>query len=298
MSDRGSLRVATPAKVNLGLEIIGRRDDGYHEIVTVMQSVAIYDYFDYEPDLDSFSYRASITELGTEDIVRKVLGNARDHSSWKGRLTLDKHIPIAAGLGGGSSDAATALRIAHPEANEDDLHHRAAGIGSDVPFFLHGGTALATGTGVQIHHLPYFDAWYVIVCPELKVESKTARLYQGLQPGDFGDGTSTMNFTEGLAGSSGAPDIPSNAFERQMRQFSSVERAWQVMQSKSSAQVNLSGAGPSIYAQFMNYESAIALYEQMRQGYETYLCRSTGRLNNRQQIGELARAIRTGIMSD
>ena len=137
-----------PAKINLALVVGTQRPDGRHEVVTVLQRISLADRIALEP-----ADELHIEGFAEDTIVRRALeqlGAAADTSpNW--RVTIDKQIPVAAGLGGGSSDAAAALRLANAQAEHPLTHEAlrsvAAQVGSDVPFFLEDGPRLATGDG-------------------------------------------------------------------------------------------------------------------------------------------------------
>lgn len=298
MKDVDQITVSTPAKLNLGLEILRRRSDGYHEIVSILQSIDLEDVFAFEPGPPPFRYESDSGIPPTHDLAGNVLNSAPDRKRWAGRLTLKKRIPIAAGLGGGSSDAALALRLAFPRLDEATLHDRASKLGSDVPFFLQGGTMLATGTGTSLTPLPHIGAWYVVVTPPLRLRSKTKRLYHGLRGEDYSDGTKTLQLATEIREGSKSLQLPPNAFERQMREFHQITEVWTDLERLSGEPVHLSGAGPSLYVRFTDRESAIALYERVRGRHETHLCRSTGPLEIREQALRMARALRARSFKD
>src|SRR5438552_1268490 len=141
------------AKVNLILEVLGKRDDGYHELVTVMQAVDLSDRVTREDSADlELTSSPGVPADGRNLALRAATALREAAGVTRGaRITLDKRIPVAAGLGGGSTDAAAVLlglnrlwRLRWPVARLDEV---ATGLGMDVPFFLRGGTALGTGGG-------------------------------------------------------------------------------------------------------------------------------------------------------
>jgi 4-diphosphocytidyl-2-C-methyl-D-erythritol kinase len=147
---------AAPAKVNFGLRILGKRPDGYHAIQTILQMLNLCDWLTFRAnDAGAIRLTCRPSTLPTDDgnlVVRAAKLLQQTCQVQQGvEILLDKRIPIAAGLGGGSSDAATTLlvlnrmwQLHHPQAT---LHHFATQLGSDVPFFLDGPTALACGRG-------------------------------------------------------------------------------------------------------------------------------------------------------
>jgi 4-diphosphocytidyl-2-C-methyl-D-erythritol kinase len=147
---------AAPAKVNFGLRILGKRPNGYHAIQTILQMLNLCDWLTFHPnDAGAIRLTCIPSVLPTDDgnlIVRTARLLQQTFQVQQGvDITLNKRIPIAAGLGGGSSDAATTLlvlnRVWQLHCPEVSLHRLAAQLGSDVPFFLNGPTALASGRG-------------------------------------------------------------------------------------------------------------------------------------------------------
>lgn len=182
-----SFTIKAPAKINLGLTVFGRRRDGYHEMESVMQQVSLADFIHFEPISGSkviFSCTDK-TLSGPENLVTRAieLVQAEVGSHLPGvKITLYKNIPVAAGLAGGSSDAAATLlglnRFWKLGLSEKKLFAMGALLGSDVPYCLNGGTMLARGRGEvlkQLSPLPFF--WIVLVLPGNLMIS-TARAYE------------------------------------------------------------------------------------------------------------------------
>ena len=167
------------AKINLGLRVLGRRADGYHEIRTVFQTVTLHDTLTFEPAPGGLLELACTDPTIPTDESNLILRAAsllreRYGVSRGARTRLEKSIPAGGGLGGGSSDAAAALlalnRLWNLGAGARELSELGARVGADVPFFLTGGTALGTGTGADVE--PLEDAPkmpLVIVTPGVRV---------------------------------------------------------------------------------------------------------------------------------
>jgi 4-diphosphocytidyl-2-C-methyl-D-erythritol kinase len=152
------LLTQAPAKINPVLEVLGKRPDGYHELALVFQTIGLYDELTFEKAKEGVSFETSAS-LPADDSNLVVKAAKLFHEEvlrGKGgvRVHLNKVIPIAAGLGGGSSDAAATLKrmdaLFETQVGEKKLQAMAAQLGSDVPFFLSGGTALGRGRGEQI----------------------------------------------------------------------------------------------------------------------------------------------------
>lgn len=248
-----------PAKVNLGLEVCGRRQDGFHEVVTLMETISIFDRIEIRP-ARTRTVQSDARIAPETDLINRAL-DAIEHQSGL-ELCLDvtarKSIPVSAGLGGGSSDAGTLIGalgrlIGLPER---DLHEIASSIGSDVPFFIDGGMALAIGTGTTIEPVEQRSRrWYLIVLPGLDIPGKTGRLYTQLVDTDFTDGTITRNMALGACISD---DQLINTFQRTLMQYEPVQQALDTLRRASCRPCIPSGAGPSVFAMFDRYEDLSA----------------------------------------
>lgn len=177
------------AKVNLHLRVLGRRPDGYHEIATLMQKITLCDEMRFEPGGRGIVLRCPGTDLPEDggNIVRRAADAlfARAGRSLDAAVTIRKRIPVAAGLGGGSSNAAVTLEALNElmgnPLKPEHLLDLASRLGADVPFFLGGGTAWAFGIGERLvpENLPPF--WLVLVNPGYEVSTKA--VYEGLKMG-------------------------------------------------------------------------------------------------------------------
>ncbi len=177
-----SIRVRTPAKINLFLRVLGRRSDGYHELETLFQAVDLHDELVIKESAEASTLDVpGFPDLETgENLVLKAV---RWVSEKTGRrisvdIRLTKRIPIAGGLGGGSSDAAAALKgmceLFHLGLTPDELLEGATSIGADVPFFLVGGTAMGEGIGERLTPVDVsLEYGLVLVDPGFPVSTAT-----------------------------------------------------------------------------------------------------------------------------
>ncbi|HEY0384101.1 MAG TPA: 4-(cytidine 5'-diphospho)-2-C-methyl-D-erythritol kinase [Candidatus Elarobacter sp.] len=169
--------LAAPAKINLTLEILARRPDGYHTLRSVMVPIALADELVFAPS-DAFAFACEPPSLGPDNLVARAfaqVGLARAPVA----VTLRKRVPVGAGLGGGSSDAAgvlhAAMRGAFGDAGARDWVADARALGSDVPFFLVDGPALVEGTGERVTALGAPPPWWlVLVVPGVHVATASA----------------------------------------------------------------------------------------------------------------------------
>jgi 4-diphosphocytidyl-2-C-methyl-D-erythritol kinase len=168
------------AKLNLALVVGPRRADGKHEVATVLQAIDLHDDVGLEPAED-----LAVEGFADDTLVRAALealaGAVGVEPAWRARI--EKRIPVAAGLGGGSSDAAATLRLANALLPEPlpfaALHRLAAGLGADVPFFLRGGTQLGTADGSELAPLELpTDYAVLLVLPEGEVKTTTRAVYE------------------------------------------------------------------------------------------------------------------------
>src|SRR5215203_82194 len=190
------------AKLNLCLEIIGRRDDNYHEITSVIQAVDLHDTLTLVPADDGILTLEcddpTLAAEGESNLVLKaahLLQNTAGTNSGA-RITLHKEIPMSAGVGGGSSDAAAALlgltELWNLRISKSDLNEMAAALGSDVPFFLEGPTALVEGRGERVTRIPPPPpGWVVLVSPRYDLKNKTKQLFSYLASTDHSEGIVT-----------------------------------------------------------------------------------------------------------
>jgi 4-diphosphocytidyl-2-C-methyl-D-erythritol kinase len=201
---RAQVVLRTSAKVNLALEVLGKRGDGYHEIATVLQAVDLFDRLKLEA-ADTLSLHTDDPDLPTDDgnlvmraarLLRKAAGIEAG-----ARIRLSKRIPVAAGLGGGSSDAAATLwglsqlwRLRWPKAR---LQEMAVELGMDVPFFLGTGRAVARGRGERLTTLPG-GGGYALVLVNPRVPLSTREVYGRVPAGWRAEATGTERVIEAL----------------------------------------------------------------------------------------------------
>ena len=270
------------AKINLTLEVLGRRADGRHEVATILQEVGLRDTLSIEeqrglslhcdrPELCSpqnLAYRAA-------RLLQQEAGIERGAS-----ISIEKGIPVAAGLGGGSSDAAATLRalneVWHLGLARHELEALAAAIGSDVSFFLHGGTALAEGHGEEVSPLPSPPpSWIVLLVPPLAVPAeKTAQLYAALDSSHFSSGQVTHSVAAHLRERGELP-WPSlyNCFDTvAFTAFPGLERYWEHLRDLGAEQVHLCGSGPALFTQARGRDHGEELHRSLQgEGLEAYL---------------------------
>ena len=174
-----------PAKLNLGLEVLGKRPDGFHEIFSVFQAVNLYDELIITSSAkDGFEVSGIKVPEDESNLIIKTVELFRKKYGIKDkfRIQLNKRIPLGSGMGGGSSDAAACLRLLANRTNEDLSSKRimeiALSVGSDVPFFIHSNkmnTAVITGRGEKVSYIKWpFSVYYVVIYPDIEISSTWA----------------------------------------------------------------------------------------------------------------------------
>ena len=260
------IRVTARAKVNLCLEVIRRREDGYHEIATVLQAIALVDDLVVRPAAE-IVFETNDPDLDMDDnLVVRAARLLRDEAgaSRGAHIVLVKRIPVAAGLGGGSADAAATLvglaRLWELDTEDGLVPALAERLGSDVPFFLQGsGTALARGRGELVAPLPDTPhGWVVVALPDVpRPEHKTPAMYGRIGPADFTEGGAAAGWRAALSardtdwrslmvGAAArnafhetAPKVYAAGWDRAAETFRTIA---------GSTAVTMSGSGPVLFA--------------------------------------------------
>jgi len=178
-----ALRLKSPAKVNIRLEILRRREDGYHELKTILQKISLCDTLSVSLKKEkgiSISTDHPSLPIGKRNLVYQAVQMILKKSEYKGGLHIDirKEIPLGAGLGGGSSNAATTLKALNQLLEigfpTKELMEMGLSIGADVPFFLLEGAAVATGIGERLKKIELPDLRYVLINPKFEVSTRWA----------------------------------------------------------------------------------------------------------------------------
>ena len=279
------LTVLAPAKVNLTLEILTKRGDGFHEIRSVVQAVDLCDRLRFRPG-DRVEFRCdSPNWVPEESLVSKAaeLLRVRIGCSKGAVVTLDKRIPLLSGLGGDSSDAAAVLRglsqLWELGLSLGELLELARRLGSDVPFFLYGGTARLEGRGELVTPLPPLGKmWLVLMLPPIsRVSGKTGRLYRRITAEHYTGGEATERLVARLAKGGGVePSELFNVFDKVVRDYFDGLSVYRERFLKSGARgIHLAGSGPALFTLTGDGAKAEGIYRYLeRQKLEAYLART------------------------
>jgi 4-diphosphocytidyl-2-C-methyl-D-erythritol kinase len=262
-----TLVVPAYAKLNLTLDVIGRRPDGYHNIESVMQTISLHDLVSVERS-DCKVFDVVGPSIAGENLVLKAARELEAHlgKALSFEIRLHKRIPIGAGLGGGSSDAAAFLRAAIAlydiKISAEELHEIAQRVGQDVPFFLRGGTALASGLGSAIEPLPPIPAaWrFALVTPTIEVSTK--EVYAAV------DGSApSAGRTAGVAAALNAGRAPEPASFGNDLETTAVSRYPQLAEAVAPMHdrlpnLRMTGTGGAFFAAFATTREAAAALEE------------------------------------
>ncbi len=286
MSGGERVTVFAPAKVNLTLEVLGKREDGYHEIASVMQAISLFDTLTFSQS-DHVRVATDVPELeGEDNLVYRAAELLRDTYGVSGgaEIRLSKEIPLAAGLGGGSSDAASTLlgldRLWGLRLDDVELKELAARLGSDVPFFVTGGITQVGGRGERVSRLRQNpELWLVLAFPDHRIDNKTATAYKSLSRTDHTDGLRTAEMVKQIEACAAIRhDSFFNVFDRVATEiFPGIDRSRSILQEVSGKTAHLSGAGPTLFCSVGGPEEGERVVREcVAQGLESRMVRTLG----------------------
>jgi 4-diphosphocytidyl-2-C-methyl-D-erythritol kinase len=269
------------AKVNLGLEVLGRRPDGLHEVATILQTVSLADRLEIRSAEELTLRCVGMTATPANLILRAAHLLQRQSGERQGvAIRCIKRIPVAAGLGGGSADAGATLRALNLfwgcKLADEELAALGAELGADVPFTVRGGTALATGSGRDLTHVRDAPACWLVLTPFSDDEGdKTREMYSSLLPSDYSDGAAVREQAASLSAGSSAISVLPNAFLRAAcERWPHVRPAIGALEESGACGATLAGAGPSCFGLYASRGAALQGYRSVRQrGLEARLCR-------------------------
>ena len=276
------LTLLAPAKINLTLEVLGERPDGFHEIRSVIQAINLCDSLRFRLS-DKLQFGGDNPDFVPEEsLVSRAAALLQQISGFSKGATIEisKRIPLASGLGGDSSDAAAILRgfnmLWRLGLSLSELAELAPRLGSDVAFFLYGGTALVEGRGERVTPLPSLPhRWIVLMVPDVpRMPEKTKQLYASLKPSHYTDGQITGNFIRVLnEGGEFKPSMLFNTFENVAFDFFPELKVYKRHLVKLGAShVHLAGSGPALFTLVEDKAQAEDLYTRcQQQGIECYL---------------------------
>ncbi len=278
------LCLESPAKINLRLEVLHRREDGYHEIRTLFQKIDLSDtlYFTLRPR-KGIRITTSHPGLptGKRNLVYQAIQTMFEESHFDGgvEVLIKKRIPLGAGLGGGSSNAATALKACNQllgtHRTREELMEIGAKIGADVPFFLFEGSAIGTGIGERLRKIELPVLWFLLIYPNFEVSTRWA--YQNLILTKI---KYHINLQKLLKSPEGVVSILLNDLEEVVsRRYPEIALMKEMLVSVGARGASMTGSGPTVFGLFYEEEKATEAYEQLKRrirvrGWKIFLAHS------------------------
>lgn len=282
-----SLILKAPAKINLGLTVLGCREDGFHDLQSVMQQVSLFDTLVFEPapgkGLQFFCTDLSLS--GPGNLVNKAAALLEEEAGGTlpgVKITLYKNIPVEAGLAGGSADCAAALaglnRFWQLNYDQKSLQKLGLMLGSDVPFCLQGGTALASGRGEKLEKLPALPFFWVVLALPDALKLSTAAVYQSFDKTRMGE-PEIAALVEAIRKGSRSKIISwlsrdlTNTLETADLPGSAILKETKYRLQSRGLQPVLSGSGPALFVLSSEYEMASKAARMMEEeNCRAYLC--------------------------
>ena len=282
------------AKINLTLEILGIRPDGYHDLASVIQTLDLFDDVTVEAADETEVTCDDPSIAGEANLAHRAAEALRQQAGvrYGARISITKRIPVAAGLGGGSADAAATLRALNrlwrTGLNTTQLAEIGATVGSDVPFLVHGGTALVQGRGERITSLPDADlGWVILLCPDIRIEAKTKTTFSKVTASNYTRGGLSFKLAARIRGGGDAPaELMFNVFTDMAP---AVFLGWasyrETLASMGAREIMLAGAGPAMFARAPRREIGTAwqLMLEKTYGLKAFLVRAWNPITGREQ---------------
>ena len=264
------------AKINLGLDVIGKRDDGYHLVKMIMQNVDIYDTLTFEDNASGeVTLRADSETIPTDgsNLICKVGGQLKEEFGITAGvdITLEKRIPVAAGMAGGSTDGAAAYLALNELWNlglsKEELCKRAVKLGADIPYCIIGGTALSEGIGEELTVLSDVPEFYLVVAkPAIAVS--TGWVYTELDSNVIERHPDIDGIRKAIEDGDvrGMCDKIHNVLEPVTTgKYSVIKDIERVLEDNGAVRAFMTGSGPTVFAVYEREEDAIKGYEAVKE---------------------------------
>jgi 4-diphosphocytidyl-2-C-methyl-D-erythritol kinase len=264
-----TLHLESPAKVNLRLEILNKRKDGYHELKTVFQKISLHDTLHFslkkEKGISIVTDHPNLP-VGKTNLVYQAAQSMLKASDYQGGIHIEikKEIPLGAGLGGGSSNAATTLKALNQllkrSLSKRKLMEMGLEIGADVPFFIWKGAAIGSGIGEKLKKVTLPDLQYVLIYPNFEVSTRWA--YQNFV---LTNQRIHFNLHKFLKTPEGISSILFNHLEEVVsRKYPQIEVMKNSLLSRGALGALMTGSGPTVFGLFQDDKSATGAYEKIK----------------------------------
>lgn len=272
----------SPAKVNLYLRVLGKRRDGYHDILSLMQRVSLSDELDFSPGGSRIAVRCPGGTLPEDEgniVYRAAAAFFTRMAAPPGiEITVRKKIPLAAGLGGGSSNAATTLttlnEIAGNPLAREELMEIGARLGADVPFFIFGKTAWATGIGDRLADVPPLPPlWFVLINPGFEISTKM--VYEKLNLG-LTNGGINYSIPRFFTAADLIRGLRNDLEQVTVGLYPVLDRLKALLLENGALGALMSGSGPTVFGVFADEEAALTAEGKLKQegGWSVFGARS------------------------
>lgn len=266
------ISIKCPAKINLSLDVIGKREDGYHDLIMIMQSVSLYDQVLVEKTDSGITIECdkSGIPLNEDNICYKVAHIMKTKFNIDGgiKISINKNIPIAAGLAGGSTDAAgviQAMNILYElKLNDQEMGKIGLLVGADVPFCIKRGTALAEGIGEVLKELKPVKAWCVLAKPDIAVSTRS--VFKAFRLDEVTRHPNTNGLLEFIEGEDllSLSENMVNVLETvTIKEYPIIFEIKNIMMEMGSLGSLMSGSGPTVFGLFEHHRDAEKCYHRL-----------------------------------
>lgn len=263
------IRLKSPAKINLSLEILRKREDGYHEIRTVLQKISLYDTLSFSLEGEKGIFIETdhpSLPRGKDNLVYKAVKSILKRSKYNGgvRVRIEKRIPIGSGLGGGSSNAALTLKALNTllglGLTNKVLMEMGREIGADVPFFLFDGSAIGSGIGDRLRRIEIPHIWYILIYPNFEISTRWAYKNFLLTKSKFH--LKLHTFLENIYDISSI--LRNDLEEIVSKRFPEIEIMKKALLSAGALGSSMTGSGPTVFGIFEKRWKAKKAFEKLK----------------------------------
>lgn len=273
------LKIKAYAKINTSLKILSKRSDGYHEIETIMQNISLYDelFFSITDD-NKFEILIDDNSVpkNEKNVCYQVWNILKSYTNenFGTKIEIKKKIPVGAGLGGGSSDAAATIfalnNLWKLSLTKRQMLEVAAKVGSDVPFFIYGGKALCTGRGEIVKRLPFLDTdkfFVIVVKPDESVNTKLA--YEEWDKNFLNEDYNCIGSKEGgMICYQKTPFLFQNDFEKVIfTKYPNIKRAKDLLLKYGAIDASLTGSGSAVFGKVLDYKKGQEILSKILKDY-------------------------------
>ena len=259
------------AKINLGLEILNKRNDGFHSIKTIMTKISLFDEIDIRKSSKNSVIQDGIDE--ENNLVTKILNFMQDkYFDEKLEINIRKNIPYSSGLGGGSSNSASVIKglneFLRLNLDSKEMFDIALKFGSDIPFFLSSSSAMVQGRGEVIRFIEKPNINYLLlICPNINLENKTRKVFNNLK--NFTNGQTQENLLNKIKSNIKINESLFNGLEKSaFLVFDELSEIKDILSELSIPNISMSGAGPSFFSIIDNENQGMNYLEKVKRNID------------------------------